>query len=123
MLKLISGIGGKPYNAENTRIYVGESAYRENFHQQGVLATGEYRACAKMDDGFPFIDEDGTTLYYQATFGENDANFRWNEVSIANGDWENCIALNRKVESMGPKIRGTWTIRVAISINDGKILD
>ena len=122
-LKLLSGLGGTPYDAEHSRICVGSSATPENFHQTGILATEEKRAIAKMDDGFPYIDGSGTTLVYQASFGEHEANFVWCEASITNGDWGNCIALNRKTDKVGPKTRGTWTIRIRISIKSGEIFD
>lgn len=120
-LKLLSGTGGIPYNAENTRIYVGDCATVENFYQTGIIATGDHCASAKLDGGYPYVD--GNKLFYQASFGNDDANFMWNEVSITNGDFKNSIALNRKEEFMGYKQEGTWTIRVTISITGNRIDD
>lgn len=121
MLKLLSGIGGTPYNSENTRIFVGSNATEENFYQPGILSLNGNFAVAKLDEGYPFVKEN--YLFYQASFGNDSANFTWNEISLTNGELGNSIALNRKVESLGIKEKGTWTIRVSISITDGKIVD
>lgn len=122
-LKLLSGLGGTPYNAENTRICIGSNSTLEKFYQCGILASDENKATAKMDEGFPYIGDDGIGLYYQASFGENEANFVWNEVSVQNGEGVGSIALNRKTDYWGQKTGGVWTVRVRMSITDGYVYD
>lgn len=121
MLKLISGNGGVPYNHENTRIFIGSDSTVEAFSQTGILSTGEKKFCKKLDEGYPFVYKN--VLYYQASFENDEANFLWNEISITNGDGEKSIALNRKVESLGAKTHGTWTVLIRISIIGGEIYD
>lgn len=114
MLKLIAGIGGTAYSSANSYIYVGTDSTAENAAQNGVLATGANRAYAKVDSGFPNVE--GRTLTYQASFGDEVANFEWNEASIVNGTGPNAIAMNRKVKSLGTKTTGTWMLRIDITL-------
>lgn len=114
MLKLIAGIGGTAYSSANSYIYVGTDSTAENAAQNGILATGANRAYAKVDTGFPTVE--GRTLTYQASFGEDIANFEWNEVSIVNGTGPNAVAMNRKVKSIGTKVTGTWMLKIDITL-------
>lgn len=116
MLQLITGTGGTPYSAANTYLYVGSDNSPENAAQTGVLATGSNRAYAALDSGFPTVN--GRQMIFQATFGNNDANFAWNEASIVNGTGVNAVAMNRKVPtpSFGTKTQGTWSLKITVSL-------
>lgn len=114
MLKIISGTGGTPYNAENSFIYVGTDDTPENAAQSGILATGNNRAYAALDTGYPVVN--GRQVIYRASFGDTSANFPWREASIINGTGPNAIAMNRKVTSLGTKVSGTWTLQITISL-------
>jgi len=54
---------------------------------------------------------------FRATFGPNEANFDWREWTVANGDSDAAVNLNRKVQDMGRKIPGTtWAMEVQLKI-------
>lgn len=114
MLKLITGTGGTAYSAANAYLYVGSDNSPENAAQTGILATGSNRAFAAVDAGYPTVT--GRQMVYQATFGNNDANFAWNEASIVNGTGVNAVSMNRKVSSFGTKTQGSWSLRITVSL-------
>lgn len=114
ILKLIAGTGGTAYNSTNAKIYVGTDTTSENASQTGVIASGGNKAYANMDSGYPIVD--GRTATFRASFGDDSANFAWNEASITNGTGVGSIAMNRKVSSMGTKNGGTWTLQLTISL-------
>ena len=114
MLKIITGTGGAAYSAANSYIYVGTDSTTENAAQSGVLATGTNRAFSSVDAGYPTVN--GRQMIYRASFGDEAANFAWNEVSITNGTGANAVSMNRKVASLGTKTTGTWTIQLTISL-------
>lgn len=114
MLKLISGTGGTPFDSANGYIFVGTDTSAENASQTGVLATGSNRAYAKIDSGYPSVS--GRQVVYRASFGDNEANFAWNEASITNGIGTNAVSMNRKVSALGTKTTGTWTIQITVSL-------
>ncbi len=114
MLKLITGTGGTAYSAANAYIFVGTNSTAENAAQVGVLASGNNRAYARLETGYPQVD--GRQMIFQAAFGDSEANFAWNEAAIANGIGANAVAMNRKVQSLGTKVAGTWSLRITISL-------
>lgn len=114
MLKLISGTGGTAYNSANTYIYVGTNNSPENASQTGVIATGSNRAYAAVDTGYPVVN--GRQMIYRASFGDDVANFAWNEASIVNGIGTSAVSMNRKVSSLGTKTTGTWTLQITVSL-------
>ncbi len=114
MLKLISGTGGTAFSNANSYIFVGTDNTVENAAQTGVIAAGNNRAYAVMDAGYPIVS--GRQMVYSSSFGDDIANFAWNEVSITNGIGANSVAMNRKVSKLGTKATGTWTIRVTVSL-------
>ena len=95
-------------------MYVGTDTTPENASQTGVIAQSGNRAYANMDGGYPQVD--GRTATFRASFGDDSANFAWNEASISNGTGVGSIAMNRKVSTMGTKSGGTWTLQMTISL-------
>lgn len=114
MLKLITGTGGSAFSAANSYIYIGTDSTAENAAQTGVIAQGANRAYAPMDTGFPTVN--GRQMVFRASFGDDAANFAWNEAAITNGTGANAIAMNRKVAALGTKTTGTWTLQITISL-------
>lgn len=114
MLKLITGTGGTAFSAANSYLYVGTDSTAENAAQTGIIATGNNRAYATLDSGYPTVT--GRQMVYRASFGDDQANFAWNEASIANGIGTNAVSMNRKVSSLGTKTTGTWTLQISISL-------
>jgi hypothetical protein len=66
-----------------------------------------------MDSGYPTSTSQKAT--YRASFGADDANFEWNEWVVKQSTSEVC--LNRKVDSLGTKTGGTWTLQVDITLS------
>lgn len=114
MLKLITGTGGTAYSNANAYLYVGTDTTPENAAQGGVIATGANRAYAAMDTGYPTVN--GRQMVFRASFGDTEANFAWNEASIANGNGTSAVAMNRKVSSLGTKTTGTWSLQITVSL-------
>lgn len=115
LLKLISGTGGTAYNSSNAYIYVGTDTTAEKATQTGVIATGDNKAYAALDSGYPLVN--GRQVTWRATFGDETANFKWAELSVVNGTGANAVALNRKVREFGTKASGSWTVSVVLTIN------
>lgn len=115
MLKLIAGISGATaFSNANAYIYVGNDNTAEAATDTGIKAQAPDRAFAKMDSGYPAVN--GRQVVYRASFGDDVANFAWNEASITNGNGVSAIAMNRKVASLGTKVTGTWTIQITVSL-------
>lgn len=114
MLKLITGTGGTAYSNGNARIFVGTNSTTENSAQTGVLASGSSVASAVMESGYPVVSD--RQAVFRASFGDDSANFAWNELAISNGNGAGAVALNRKVDSLGTKVTGTWTLQITVSV-------
>jgi hypothetical protein len=58
------------------------------------------------------------TIVGLKSFGGTEANFAWNEITVANGSSDTAVNLNRKVASMGTKASGAiWTVSLTISLS------
>jgi hypothetical protein len=69
-----------------------------------------------MDAGFP--QRSGQTQTWQAQFTGAEANFPWNEVTVANGASGAAKNLNRKVAYNGVKAPGqVWTMQVSLTLS------
>jgi hypothetical protein len=101
-----------PFNEDNSFLGVGDGTADENQNQTGLQGTN--KAFKPMDAGYPTIS--GRIITYQATFGENDANFTWNEWTLVNGPNDDFINFNRKKVYMGVKSGGTWILQVSFEI-------
>jgi hypothetical protein len=111
----VSGVSGLTYfNSTNSYIGVGDGTTAADPSQTGLLGTNKYYK--EMDSGYPQIS--GTKLIFRSTFGGTEANFTWNEWTVANGSSDTAVNLNRKVESLGTKTSGaTWVLQVELSIS------
>ena len=112
---LVCSSSGTKFDNANAYIGVGDSSDAEDASQTGLL--GSNKAYKGMDAGFP---EYGTNqkATWQATFGENEANFAWNEFTVANGSDDTAVNLNRKVSAQGTKSSGqVWQVQVEISLS------
>lgn len=114
MLKLVCGIeGATPFDKVNAKIGVGSDTTPENPNQTGLLASSN-KFYKTVESGYPQVS--GRTMVFKATYDTNEANFDWNEFSIVNGDGVGGIALNRKVQNLGKKVSGIWSIQITISV-------
>jgi len=99
-----------PFNNANARIGVGDSTTAADATQTDLLGTN--KAYSGMDAGYPTYGTD-QKIVFRSTFGEAEANFDWNEWVVDNGAG---VTLNRKVDSMGTKTQGSWTLEVSITL-------
>jgi hypothetical protein len=70
-----------------------------------------------MDTGFPTFGTSQMAVW-RATFGGSEANFAWEEFTVANGSSDASVNLNRKVTAKGTKQAGdTWELTLQISLS------
>jgi hypothetical protein len=112
---LACGGSGTPWNAANAYIGVGDGTTAESADQTGLQGTNrQYKA---MDAGYPTYGSNQQAKW-QSTFGSADANFTWNEITVANGSSDTATNLNRKVQSLGTKASGTtWIAQLTITLS------
>jgi len=108
-------IGAAETNFGNANAYlgVGDSATAEGATDTGLIATTNelYKA---MEATYPQISGQDTT--WRSVFGSAEANFDWNEFTVANGNSDAADNLNRKTSSQGTKASGqTWTLDLTIT--------
>jgi len=113
--KAVTGATGlTPFNEDNSHIGVGDGTDEEKASQTGL--TGANKFYKKVDSGYPKVD--GNKIIFRATFGPDEANFTWNEWTVANGPDDSAVNLNRKRENLGTKSAGaTWVLTVELSIS------
>lgn len=116
VFKLISGLTATHFGTANAFIGVGDSSAESSPTQTGLQASTNkfYKA---VDSGFPVIT--GNDITWRATFVSDEANFAWNEFTIANGNSDSAMNLNRKVSSQGSKTSGQiWSVNLTITFAD-----
>jgi hypothetical protein len=110
----VTGQGGLTYFGPNSCIGVGDGTAPADPSQTGLQGTN--KLYKQVDSGYPKLS--GNSAIFQATFGPNDANWSWNEWSVANGCGDEYINLNRKQEALGTKASGaTWILQVSLAIS------
>lgn len=111
--KIFAGISGStPFSAANAVIGVGRLGTAENATQTGLQDSNAFYK--RIEATYPQVN--GRSIVYQTTFTDTEANFTWNEFAIQNGTGANAVALNRRVENLGTKVKGNWTLRATISL-------
>lgn len=108
---------GSPTNFNNTNAFigVGDSATAESAAHTGLQAATNklYRA---MQATFP--SRSGSTVTWRAQFAGADANYAWNEFTVANGNSDAAVNMNRRVSAQGTKTSGqVWTVDLAITLS------
>jgi len=112
MWDLITGAGGTAYNNSNARIGVGNGTAAAVVTQTGLQ--GASTAFKGMETAYPTSIAQKAT--FKSSFGDTEGNFAWEEWTVDNGATAN-KNLNRKVESLGTKSGGTWTLEVSITLS------
>lgn len=112
---LVAGTGATKFDSGNAYIGVGASATAAAAAQVGLqdAVNQLYKA---MQAGYPTY---GTSQLatWQAIFGTTDANWAWNEFTVANGNSDAAMNLNRKVQSLGTKTNSfSWVITLTITL-------
>ena len=111
LLTLLIGGGGTAFNNANANLGVGDSATAAAIGQTDLVA-GANKQRAVMVATYPTTPASGATSF-RSDFAT--ANFVWNEWAIFNAAAAGTM-LNRKVESLGTKASGTWTLTSTITI-------
>lgn len=113
---LACGLGSPTaFSNANARIGVGDSATAEVATQTGLQASSNklYKA---METGYP--SRSAQTVTWRSVYASGDANWAWNEFTVASGSSDASVNLNRKVSAQGTKASGqTWTVDLAITIS------
>jgi hypothetical protein len=116
LFNLLCGETETAFSEANAYLAVGDSNTAAADTQTGLQAVTNklYQA---MDTGYPVVGAAADKkVTFRATFGSDDANFAWEEWSVANGDSDSADNLNRKVASLGTKSAGSsWQLTVEIS--------
>jgi len=112
---LITGaVSGADHIFDNAaaQIGVGDSNTAADATQTDLQAATN-KTYKGMESGYPTSTSQKAT--FKASFGTSDANYAWQEWVVKQST--SAICLNRKVESLGTKSTGTWTLEVEISLS------
>lgn len=116
-LSLLIGGTGTSLNNVNVYMGIGDSTTAESATQTGLQATTN-KVYVGMESGYPSKNESLKQVTFRSVFGSAVGNFAWQEFTIANGNSDSAVNLNRKVSNQGTKVSGqTWTLDFIISIS------
>ncbi len=110
---LLIGAAETAFNNANSYLGVGDSNTAESASQTGLQAATNklYKA---MEASYPQVSAQKTT--WRSVFGSSEANWAWNEFTVASGNSDAADNLNRKVSAQGTKTAGqTWTLDLEIT--------
>lgn len=115
LLTLLTGGGGTAFNNAGSYIGVGDSTTAEAASQTGLSAATN-KLYVGMAATYPIVA--AQTVTFRSVFAAAQANWAWQEFSVANGSSDAATNLNRKVSNQGTKVNGqVWTVDVAITIS------
>lgn len=115
ILKIITAQAGTTlYDNTNARLLVGNHGDNttNDVAASNTALTGASITAVAMDATFPSVS--GQTATFKMT--TSGANHQWNEWSIDNGNSAN-KNLNKKIESLGTKTTGTWSLTATITLS------
>jgi len=115
MWDLITGaVSGADHIFDNShaQIGVGDSSTAADASQTDLQAATN-KTYKGMETGYPTSTSQKAT--FKASFGSTEANYAWNEWVVKQSTSGKC--LNRKVENLGTKSSGTWTLEVSITLS------
>jgi len=116
---LLAGTGATKFDNANANMGVGDDPTAADHEQTGLLGAanaGTHKLYVAMDGSYPTY---GTAqkATWRSTFASADANFHWQEITVANGNSDAAKNLNRKVQDMGTKASGsTWVATLEITV-------
>ena len=116
MIDLLIGAGGTTvYSNANAHLGVGDSSDPEDAADTDLQAGANkfYQPC---DATYP--QRSGSVdIVARSTFASGDANYAWEEFTLANGSSGAAENFNRKISSQGTKTAGqTWELTLTITI-------
>jgi hypothetical protein len=115
MWDLITGAAsgaGHIFDNSHAQIGIGDSSTAADPSQTDLQAATN-KTYKGMESGYPTSAEQKAT--FKSSFGDSEANYAWNEWVVKQSTSGKC--LNRKVESLGTKSSGTWTLEVSITLS------
>lgn len=125
MLDLLIVAGGTGFNNANAYIGVGDTSTAAAATDTELLAT--QNAANRFYKGMvaTWPQRTSQTVDWKSDFTTTEANFAWNEWTVAAGATTSSGSgflvgttnLNRKVQSLGTKASGTWTMTASITFS------
>jgi hypothetical protein len=112
MWDLIVGDSANHFSNASAQIGVGDSDTEASASQTDLQAATN-KTYKGMESGYPTSADQKAT--FKASFGDSEANYAWKEWVVKQATSGKC--LNRKVESLGTKTSGTWTLEVNITLS------
>lgn len=109
----IAAGGTTAYNNANAEIGVGDSTTAAAATQTDLQAATN-KLFKAMVATYP--QRTNQTVAFRSDFTSGEANFAWEEWGIRNGNTRN-KNLNRKVENLGTKATGTWTLTASVTLS------
>lgn len=109
----IAAGGTTAYNNANAEIGVGDSSTAAAATQTDLQAASN-KLFKAMVATYP--QRTNQTVDFRSDFTTGEANFVWAEWGIRNGNTRN-KNLNRKVEALGTKASGTWTLTASVTLS------
>jgi hypothetical protein len=128
LIALLIGAGGTAFNNANAYVGVGDAATAEA-QTQTELQAATNRFYKASVGGYPLTPGSGSpaanSVDFRSDFTTTEANYVWNEWSVSAGATTASGAgftagttnLNRKVQSLGTKATGTWTMTGTITFS------
>lgn len=115
LLTLLIGGTATPFSNTNARIGVGDSNTAAVAAQTDLQASTN-KLYKVMDASYPQVSNQ--IVKFRSTFGATEANWAWNEITVANGADGTAKNLNRKVQGMGTKANpAIWVVELNITIS------
>ena len=115
LLKLGCGIAATAFSNANAYLGVGDSTDEVEATQVGLQAAVN-KAYAAMVVGYPTVTNQ--TMTFRSEFASGVGNFSWQEFTIANGDSDASVNINRKVSNQGTKVAGqVWVVTLEITLS------
>ena len=115
MWDLITGVvsgADHIYDNSHAQIGVGDSDTAADPAQTDLQAATN-KTYKGMEPGYPTSTSQKVT--FRSSFGSSEANYTWNEWVVKQNT--SAICLNRKVDSLGTKTSGTWTLEVTVTLS------
>jgi len=106
---------GNFFDNTNAHLGVGDSDAAASASQTGLQAAVN-KLYKGMEAAYPMYGSN-QQIIFQAVFEAADANFDWNEFTVANGDSDAAVNLNRKVAAQGTKASPqVWTLTLTLTL-------
>jgi hypothetical protein len=105
-----------PFDTTNGYIGVGDDGTTSEAATQTGLQAVTNKVYVVFDDTYP--SRSNQTVTARATFAAGIASFNWKEFTIANGNSNSAVNLNRKISDKGTKAAGeSWIAEVQITLS------